>query len=269
MSTKKDLFSLDNKVAVVTGGAGILGVQHGIALTEQGARVILIDKDIKKAEASVKEIEEATGNKVDFSYVDLTEKSSIEEVFQNIYMDYKSIDILVNNAATKSDNFFDDFESFPIEDWKYIMSVNTDAVFLCSQQAGKYMKQNTGGSIINISSIYGVVAPDMSIYEGSEYLGKAINSPAIYSASKGAVVMLTKYLAAYWAKSGIRTNCITSGGIFSGQNERFVANYSKKCPMGRMGNSDELRGALVYLASDASSYVNGHNLVVDGGWTAW
>lgn len=269
MKKLRDMFSLEGKVAIITGGAGLLGVQHGLSLAEMGAKTIILDNNSEKGKEAVEIILEQTGAKAYYNFVDLTNKANIEEVFKNIYNEYHGIDILINNAATKSENFFESFENFSLEEWRQVMAVNVDAVFLCCQQAGKFMKLKGKGSIINIASIYGIVAPDQSIYEGSEYLGKSINTPAIYSTSKGAVVMLTKYLATYWGKDGIRTNCITPGGIFSGQNETFVNRYSKKCPIGRMGDIEELKGAVSYLASDASSFVNGHNLIVDGGWSVW
>jgi NAD(P)-dependent dehydrogenase (short-subunit alcohol dehydrogenase family) len=177
--------------------------------------------------------------------------------------------VLVNNAATKSENFFAPFEDFPIEDWEAVMRVNTTGVMLGCQEFGSGMAQRGRGSIINILSIYGIVAPDQRIYDGSEYEGRAINTPAVYSASKAAVWGLTRYLASYWGRQGVRVNAVTPGGVFSGQNDTFVKRYGERAPLGRMAQRDELCGALIYLASPASSYVTGHNLVVDGGWTVW
>ena len=150
------------------------------------------------------------------------------------------------------------------------MSVNIDGMFLVAQAVGKQMlSQGQGGSIVQTASVYGVVAPDQRIYEGSEYMGVEINTPAVYATSKAAVIGLTKYLATYWAKDNIRVNAITPGGVESGQNEQFQSLYSKRVPLGRMGQASEMVAALVYLASDASSYVTGQNLIVDGGLTAW
>ena len=150
------------------------------------------------------------------------------------------------------------------------MSVNIDGVFLVAQAVGKQMiKQGHGGSIIQTSSTYGLVGPDFGIYEGSEYMGCRITTPAAYAASKGAVVQLTRYLATYWGDQGIRVNTLVPGGIESGQNETFQKNYGARVPLGRMAFVDEMVGAVVYLASDASSYMTGQMVVVDGGWTAW
>ena len=149
------------------------------------------------------------------------------------------------------------------------MGVNVNGMFLCCQTVAREMEKNRAGSIINISSIYGMVAPDQRIYQGSFYEGREINTPLIYSTSKGAVISLTRYLATYLAKYGIRVNTVTPGGVYSGQNEMFVKKYSEKCPLGRMAQPEEIFSAVYFLASDASSYITGHNLIVDGGWSVW
>jgi NAD(P)-dependent dehydrogenase (short-subunit alcohol dehydrogenase family) len=150
------------------------------------------------------------------------------------------------------------------------MSVNIDGMFLMAKKCGKHMLDHgKGGSIVQTASIYGIMAPDQRIYENSEYMGVEINTPAVYSASKGAVIALSRYLAAYWGSKNIRVNTLTPGGVESGQNEEFTSRYSERVPMGRMAHANEMVGALVYLASDASSYVNGQNIVVDGGLSSW
>lgn len=186
---------------------------------------------------------------------------------------FGKIDILHNNAATKTDSlrsFFEPFESYNLSTWREVMSVNLDGMFLMAQSVGnQILSQGSAGSIIQTASIYGVVAPDQRIYAESKYLGVEINTPAVYSASKAAVIGLTQYLAAYWGKQNIRVNSLTPGGIGSGQNNVFKFNYSNRVPMGRMGKVEELSAALLFLASDASSYVTGQNLIVDGGLTCW
>jgi len=156
-----------------------------------------------------------------------------------------------------------------LEDWQKVMDVNITGMFLCCQAVAKEMEKKKSGSIINIASIYGVTAPDQRLYEGAVYRGKKINTPAVYSTSKGAVISLTRYLATYLAPYGIRVNALTPGGVYSGQNKAFVKKYSERCPLGRMAKPEEIFNAVYFLASDASSYITGHNLIVDGGWTVW
>lgn len=268
------MFNLTNKTAIVTGGAGILGQGFCRALANAGCRVALLDLSYDRAEQICQNIlEENPKAELLPLRCDVTDKVNIEHMVQDVKKEFNSIDILLNNAATKTDDlkqFFAPFEEYELDTWRKVMSVNLDGMFLVAQAVGKEMvRQNKGGSIIQTSSIYGVVAPDQSIYEGSEFLGVEINTPAVYSASKGAVLSLTKYLATYWAKYNIRVNTLTPGGIESGQNNTFVNNYSKKVPLGRMGKFDELLGALLFLASDASTYVTGQNIIVDGGFTCW
>ena len=186
---------------------------------------------------------------------------------------FGAIHVLHNNAASKSadlDAFFASTEEYSLSEWRKIMAVNVDGLFLVAQAVGRQMqKQGTGGSIIQTSSIYGLVSSDKRIYEGSFYLGRQISNPAVYSTSKAAVVGLTRYLAANWGDARIRVNALVPAGVESGQNDTFKARYSARVPLGRMAQGDEMVGALVYLASDASSYVTGHCLVVDGGLSAW
>lgn len=268
------MFNLNNKTAIVTGGAGILGQGFCRELSKNGACVAVVDVSYDKAEEVCFSIlEEDPEAKLLPLRCDVTDKANIEHMVQTVKNKFGTIDILLNNAATKTNDlkkFFASFEEYELETWREVMSVNLDGMFLVAQAVGKVMiQQNTGGSVIQTSSIYGVVAPDQSIYAGSEFLGVEINTPAVYSASKGAVLSLTKYLATYWAKHNIRVNTLTPGGIESGQNNTFVNNYSRKVPLGRMGRFDELLGALLFLASDASTYVTGQNIIVDGGFTCW
>jgi NAD(P)-dependent dehydrogenase (short-subunit alcohol dehydrogenase family) len=186
---------------------------------------------------------------------------------------YGRLDIVHSNAATKTgdlERFFAPLETYSMDTWREVMAVNLDGMFLVARAAGAAMAAlRNGGSIIMTSSIYGVVAPDQRIYEGSSYMNRAINTPAVYSASKAGVIGLAKYLSTYWAADRIRVNVLTPGGVESGQNEVFRNRYLARVPLARMGAADEMVGALLYLASDASSYVTGQNIVVDGGLTAW
>lgn len=271
--TYLDKFKLDGKVAVVTGGAGILGRHFCFGLADAGASVVVVDINIEEAQKVASIIRQEYSRNAIASYCDLTSEESVKNMVQEVINKFGEINILHNNAAGKSSDlnaFFADFEDYELSQWKEIMSSNLDSMFLVAKHVGKIMKrQPSGGSIIQTSSIYGVVAPDQRIYEGSHYLNRQINSPAIYSASKSGVIGLTKYLATYWAKDGIRVNAITPGGVESGQNDTFKKNYSNRIPMGRMAQAEEMVGALIYLASDASSYVTGQNVIVDGGLNAW
>ncbi|NBY45513.1 MAG: SDR family oxidoreductase [Acidimicrobiia bacterium] len=267
-----DLFDLTGKVAVVTGGAGLLGQVFCQALVTAGADVAIIDIDKNKADETARKISKEQNQKVLAFACDITSPDSVVTMVEDVVDRLGRIDILLNNAASKGSNldqFFAEFENYSLQTWREVMAVNVDGLFLVAQSVGNQMKAQGGGSIIQISSIYGVVAPDQRIYEGSEYNGRAINTPAIYSVSKAAVIGLTSYLSTYWADSKIRVNTLTPGGIASGQNSEFNKKYSNRVPLGRMGEATELVGALIYLASDASSYVTGQNIIVDGGLSAW
>jgi NAD(P)-dependent dehydrogenase (short-subunit alcohol dehydrogenase family) len=264
------IFDLSDRVAVLTGGAGILGSRMAHALASQGARVAVVDRDGERAAAVAAEVAAVSGAEVARGYgCDITSREQLVALREQVETQFGQVSVLINNAATKSPNFFEPFETFPVEDWELVMDVNLKGVMLGCQVFGGAMAERGVGSIVNTLSVYGIVAPDQRIYEGSLYEGRAINTPAVYSASKAAVWGLTKYLASYWAHRGVRVNAITPGGVFSGQNDEFVRRYSARVPLGRMASQDEMSGAVVYLASDASSYVTGQNIVIDGGLSTW
>ncbi|CCQ89758.1 Short-chain dehydrogenase/reductase SDR [Nitrospina gracilis 3/211] len=262
-------FSLDGKTVLLTGGAGILGSRFSLALAANGARVAVVDRNAEKADEVTAAVNAVHPDAARAYPADITNKDALVSLNHKIEAEFGLVDVLINNAAFKSPNFFEPFETFPLEDWNQVMEVNTTGVMLGCQVFGSAMAERGSGSIINTLSIYGITAPDQRIYEGSEYEGRAINTPAVYSTSKAAVWGLTQYLAAYWGGKGVRVNAVTPGGVFSGQNDTFVRRYSQKVPMGRMAEPDEMCGAVLFLASDASSYMTGQNLVVDGGWTVW
>lgn len=257
-------FRLDGKVIVMTGAAGILGAQAVARFIEAGARVCALDVSDSALEKLGPAHEQLT--KV---AIDVSQRASLAAAREHLAGLWGEADVLFNNAATKSENFFAPFEDFPLEDWNAVMSVNLTGAMLACQVFGAPMARRGSGAIVNTLSIYGIVAPDQRIYEGSEYLGRPINTPAIYSASKAGLWGLTKYLASYWGDRGVRVNAVTPGGVFSGQNETFVRNYSERVPLGRMASGRDIVNAMTFLASDAAQYINGHNLVVDGGWTVW
>jgi NAD(P)-dependent dehydrogenase (short-subunit alcohol dehydrogenase family) len=269
----RDRFDLHGKVAVVTGGVGILGRHFCAGLAESRAKVAVVDLLENKAQELAQALAEQYKCKTVGIGCDVSSQESVQAMVARVVAELGEINILHNNAAGKSDDleaFFAPFEEYSLEQWRQIMAVNLDGMFLVAQAVGKQMvAQGKGGSIVQTASIYGVMAPDHRIYEGSFYLGRQINTPAVYTASKAAVIGLTKHLATYWADKGIRVNTLTPGGTESGQNDEFNRRYSARIPMNRMANAEEMVGALLYLASDASSYVTGQNIIVDGGLNAW
>jgi len=269
----KDLFNLENKTAVVTGGLGILGKRFCAGLAEFGANVVIVDLDEKETKKFAQELVELYGNKSIGIDCDVSSPEDVKSMVRRVIDEFGEVNILHNNAASKSADlnaFFSPFEEYSLDEWRNIMSVNLDGMFLVIQAIGSQMvRQGKGGSIIQTSSIYGMLAPDHKIYEGSYYLNRKINTPAVYTASKAAIIGLSKYLSTYWADEKIRVNTLILGGNESGQNDIFKKNYSARIPLGRMGQPDEMVAALVFLASEASSYITGQNIVIDGGLSAW
>lgn len=268
----RKLFDLAGKIALVTGGNGILGRGYVEGLAEFGADVVVADLDAAACEEHAASIRARHGVRCLGCAVDVANEASVADLRRRVEDELGVVDVLVNNAASKGADlgeFFRDTESYSLATWRDIMSVNLDGLFLMARTFGARMAERRGGSIINVSSIYGNVGPDQRIYVNSEYLGRPINTPAVYSASKAGVVGLTRYLATLWGASGVRVNTLTPGGVSSGQNQEFSSRYSARVPLGRMAKDHEMVGGVLYLASDASSYVTGHNLIVDGGWCAW
>jgi len=264
------LFSLENKTIILTGSAGRLGSRFAHVLSAAGANVILVDIDSKKnkkLEADL--IEKYKTHPTSFD-VNITNEEEVEEVVKKVLAKYKKIDVLINNAHfVPRDHPKRDapFENYPLDLWDQTISGNLRGLFICCQKVGKVMVKQNKGVIVNVSSIYGIVGADQRIYGKSR-----LNSPAFYSATKGAMVNLTRYLAAYWNRKNIRVNTLTLGGVYDTELHKgteFVKKYSEKTILGRMAQKEDYDGALIFLASDASSYMTGSNLIVDGGWTAW
>jgi NAD(P)-dependent dehydrogenase (short-subunit alcohol dehydrogenase family) len=265
-------FRLDGKTVVITGATGILGNYFCRGLAESGANLVLVDLDQKLLETLATDLADNFEIKTLPIACDISKPEEVDRLLKKSVEAFGKIDVLHNNAASKSENvrnFFEPTATFDMKAWRDIMSVNVDGLFLVGRAFGTHMAQNKRGSIIQTGSIYGIVAPDQRIYEGSNYLGGPISSPAVYSASKAAVVGLTKYFASLWGQHGVRVNTLIPGGVESGQNETFKANYSRRVPLGRMATAEEMVGPLVFLASDASSYISGQEIIVDGGLTAW
>lgn len=268
------LFTLKNKLAVVTGGAGLLGIEHGIALRDAGAAVILLDLN----EASLKRAVAAVGQECCTGIVcDITKKASIEAVLQQILGQFGKVDILVNNAARnpkveKADNSpaLSRFENLEVTDWNLDIAVGLTGAMLCAQVFGGWMAKNGGGVIVNIGSEYALVAPDQTIYrvEGLPE-DQQPSKPATYTVVKHAIVGLTKHLAVYWAKQGVRVNCLCPGGVEQNQDPAFKEKLTRLIPMGRMAPPDHTRGALIFLCSDASAFMTGEIVAVNGGRTVW
>ena len=268
----RGLFNLSGRVAVVTGAVGLLGRHFCAGLADHGASVVATDLDRKMVTEFAAELGNIYGTKCFGVACDITDPKAVKAMVDTIEGEVGSIDILLNNAQGKGtdlERYFAPMGDFDLSTWREVMAVNLDGAFLVAQEIGSRMATTGRGSIIQTASIYGIVGPDQRIYEGSEYLGRSINTPAVYSASKAGLIGLTRYLATYWGGCGVRVNTITPGGVSSGQNATFNNRYSARVPMGRMARADELVGALVFLASDASSYVNGQNIIVDGGLAAW
>jgi NAD(P)-dependent dehydrogenase (short-subunit alcohol dehydrogenase family) len=269
------LFSLAGKVAVVTGAAGLLGREHCRALAGAGATVVATDVDAAGCARVAADLRDAAAAPVHAFAADLTVAESVLALRDRVLDACGGVDVLVNNAAI--DDKFDTgaaaaqsrFEAYALERFRRQLDVNVTGVFLACQVLGAEMAGRGGGSIINIASTYGLVGPDQRLYrraDGSQAFWKG----AAYPASKGAILAFTRFLATYWAERGVRVNSLSPGGVETPRHERhFVEQYAARTPLGRMAAPHELRGAIVFLASAASSYVTGSNLVVDGGWTAW
>ena len=262
----KNIFDLTDKTVILTGAAGYLGGNYADGLSQSGANVVLADinyQGCKKLEHKIREKYDVDPLSVK---LDLTQSKSINNLVSKITKKYSGIDVLINNAAYQGTPKIRTagFENLTLETWNQAISVNLTGIFLLSQQIGKIMKNQKFGNIINISSIYGIVGADQRIYGKS-----GLNSAVFYAATKGAVLNLTRYLASFWNRTGIRVNTFSPGGVENKQDKNFIKNYSKKTMIGRMARNDEYVGALIFLASDASSYMTGSNLIIDCGWTAW
>jgi NAD(P)-dependent dehydrogenase (short-subunit alcohol dehydrogenase family) len=262
---------LSGRVAVVTGAIGLLGREHCRALSEAGAHVVAADLDAGACAALAAEL---PGESVGLA-VDVTSPDSLEAAREEAIRRWDRIDVLVNNAAI-NDKFenpalaleLSRFENYPLDLWERMFAVNVTGTFLASRVFGSVMCRRGGGSIINIASTYGIVAPDPSLYLGPDGRPTFHKSPA-YPSTKGAILAFTRFLAAYWGSAGVRVNALSPGGVEAGQDPFFQTAYGLRTPLGRMADKKDFRGALVFLASDASAYMTGANLVVDGGWTIW
>lgn len=266
---KNNIFDLTGKVAIIFGGSGTLGRQFTTSLMDYGAQVISCDIVIPEVKLEGVHYEE----------IDASNPESVSKMADKLIEKFKTIDVLINSVSAKGPDFYLPFDETSLEGWELGMKGNLTIPFVTIQKFIKQMVKQQSGSIINISSVYGVVGNDQDMYEGSNlheiYVKdspdiKRVYSNGVYNASKAGLNNFTRFLAAYYGKDNIRVNCISPGGVKSpAENETFLKKYSAKVPLGRKANPDEMNGAVVYLASEASSYVTGHNLMVDGGFTCW
>lgn len=270
MTQVQRLHSIENKVILITGATGILGWAYCQAMIEAGAKVVVADLPERRPQERAQELIDRFDHEALAVVCDVTHEDEVRSMVQATLDRFGKIDVAINNAAGTGEFFahhgdiFAPFEDYSLSAWEIVLKANLTGVFLVAREAGKAMKTTGGGSIINISSIYGVVGPDHRIYEGMPF-----RSFPGYSAAKAGVLGLTRWLASYWAKDNIRVNAVTPGGVYNDHDPAFVSRYSARTPMGRMADRTELIGIMVFLASDASSYCTGQNFIIDGGWTAW
>lgn len=258
---------------IVAGGAGQIGFSFSTILADAGATVIIADLDFEMAENKIAQVEDAEiRKKLNAVKLDVSNGDEIDNFYKQVRQKFGKIYGLVNCFHFKgssrkldtSSNFFAGFEDYPEEAWNLVHDINLKGSFLMSQKAIPYFKENGQGVIVNVSSTYGNVSPNKSIYGNS-----GINSPVAYATSKAAIINLTRYIATHLADENIRANVLSPGGVFNNQSEEFLKNYTNLTPLKRMANAEDYQGAILYMMSDASKYMTGANLVVDGGWTAW
>ncbi len=271
----QDKYRLEGKVVIITGGAGLLGIQHAKAIAEMGGVPVLLDVSKQKLLLAEEDIKKVSPN-VYSLVVDITIEQELQTACEKIISEFEKIDVLINNAAinpkveeeTKTN--FSRLENYSLDNWNKELNVGLTGAFLCSKIFGSSMAINNSGIIINISSDLGIIAPNQNLYrkDGVNADQQSVK-PVSYSVIKHGLIGLTRYLATYWAEQGVRCNALALGGVFNQQDEQFVKKISELIPMRRMANLDEYKSAIVFLASDASSYMNGSVLTIDGGRSCW
>jgi len=271
----EQIFDLSDRVGIITGGAGKMGREFAKVLSFAGASVVLADIDKEGCQEAAVTVSKETGGNILGLPCDVSNKKDVESLFSFLESEFGRLDFLVNNIMAKPDGYYKSFEQYDVATWNEVVRSNLTGVFLTCQAAVRLMKRSNGGSIVNTASIYGVVAPDQRIYdvcspEENLYGGKyPLNIPGVYSASKGGVISFSRYLAVSCAGDNIRVNVLTPGGVYDGQEDSFQEEYVKRTPLGRMAIWSDYNGAILFLVSEASRYMTGANLIIDGGWTSW
>ena len=276
MKNIKELFDLTGRVAVITGGTGLLGQQHAEAIARAGGIPVLADIRINAADPQSREWKERFGGQACAIQTDITDPASVKKLLAAALDRFGRVDILINNAANnpKMENNaaveFSRLEFFPLEQWEADLNVGLKGAFLCSQVIGSEMARRRQGVIVNVASDLAVIAPDQRLYRKPGLPeDKQPVKPVTYSVVKTGLIGLTRYLATYWADSGIRVNAISPGGVYNNQPDDFIDRLARLIPLGRMANANEYQAAILFLCSDASSYMTGSNLVIDGGRSCW
>lgn len=270
-----EIFDLTNRVGLIIGGAGKLGRQFAKVLSIAGARIIIADLEGARLAETRDLVKKETGNEITVLPCDVTREDDVNQLFAMIEREWGLLNFLVYNTMAKPSGYYQSFEKYTRATWDQVIGANLSGAFFSCQKAHALMKKKGGGSIVLTSSVYGIVGPDFRIYRECDsknnlYGGdNPLTTPAPYPASKGGIMALTRYLATLLGPDGIRVNTLTPGGVYDGQEEGFHQAYVNKTPLGRMAVWSDYSGAILFLASDASKYMTGANLVIDGGWTAW
>jgi NAD(P)-dependent dehydrogenase (short-subunit alcohol dehydrogenase family) len=257
-------FDLTDKVIIITGGCGLIGKAFNEACAQFGASVVVADIENAQPLTYAGELEKRHGRPMLGVPVDVADKSSVQNLLKITLEKFGKVNGLINGHQNKTNSFFQKFEEYTEENWDAVVDTNLKGTFLTCQVIGTWMTQNGGGAIINIPSTYSVVAPNQNLYKGT-----SLGCPAAYSASKGGVMALSQYLSTYWAEKNVRVNQITPHGVWNNHEKQFEENFANFTPLRRLSYNHEVAPAAVFLLSDAATYITGHNLMVDGGWTTW